>query len=62
MVRHAVLMYDASDFEAPPVPVSQSGYNWEDVVNRVTEAVSDPGNLWFGWTPAVDPFPFEPSN
>lgn len=62
MVRHAVLMSDPADPAAPPVPASQAGYNLDDVINRVSEATADPGNVWFGWRPLVDPFPFTPSN
>lgn len=61
MVRHAVLMYDVSNPTEPPVPAHQGGYNLEDVANRVQEAVSDPGNVWHGWCPVIDPFPL-PSN
>lgn len=62
MVTHAVLMSDPNNPTAPPVPAHQYGYNLEDVTERVQQATTNPGNVWFGWCAVVDPFPMDPTN
>lgn len=60
MPRFPAFMYDATNLSAPPVPCHLVAPDHADAVDQAEFATADPGSLWFGWTPVVDPFPFTP--
>lgn len=56
MVTHIVMIIDGTP---DPMPVTQHGYNLEDVQQRVTEALAPgSGNVFEGMNAVIDPFPY----